>query len=77
MQLEERSGWLEMFSPPLFNKDGSKMLIISSHDQGNGAGGYRHITMIDRKPNSRAVPMTRGKFVVTEILSWDENKDLL
>lgn len=65
-----------MFTPPLFNRDGTKMLLILSHEQGN-AGGYRHVTMIERKPNSRLMPLSKGKFVVTEILSWDENKDLV
>lgn len=66
-----------MFTPPLFNKDGSKMLLILSHDQGSNAGGYRHVTMIERRANARLIPLTKGKFVVTEIVSWDETKDLM
>lgn len=66
-----------MFTAPLFNKEGSKMLLIMSQEQASNAGGYRHITMIERKPNGKVVALTKGKFVVTEILSWDESKDLM
>lgn len=75
--IEEKSGWLDMFTPPLFNKDGTKMLLIMSHDQGGNNGGYRHVTMIERRSNAKPIPLSKGKMVVTEILSWDESKDIM
>lgn len=66
-----------MFTPPMFSRDGKKMLIIMSHDQGGNHGGYRHVTLIERKPNAKLIPLTRGKFVVTEIVAWDEIRDIV
>lgn len=66
-----------MFTAPLFSKDGTKMLLIMSHDQGSNVGSFRHITMIDHKPNGQVSALTHGKFVVTEILTWDEEKQLM
>uniref|UniRef100_A0A1Y1KXZ8 Venom dipeptidyl peptidase 4 n=1 Tax=Photinus pyralis TaxID=7054 RepID=A0A1Y1KXZ8_PHOPY len=76
--LKQNNGWLELFTPPKFSKDGSKFLIIHSQDQGHGAGSYRHITIYPtNNANNPGKPLTSGLFVVTEILEWDEANDLV
>lgn len=76
-KIKEPKGWLELFTPPKYSKDGSKMIIILSQDQGNNTGGYRHIALLSRQRDSVVQPLTSGTFVVTEILAWDEEKDLV
>nr|XP_022918753.1 venom dipeptidyl peptidase 4 isoform X1 [Onthophagus taurus] len=71
--LEENKGWLDLYSPPTFSLDGSQLILILSQDQGNNAGGYRHIVKLNRQENSELEALTHGKFVVTEILKWKNN----
>lgn len=75
--LSESGGWLELFTPPKFSKDGSRFLLILSQDQGNSAGSYRHITITNREQDGATRALTKGKFVVTEILAWNENTNLV
>lgn len=66
-----------MFTPPKFSKDGSRFLLILSQDQGNSAGSYRHLTITNREEDGTTRALTRGKFVVTEILAWNEDSSLV
>ncbi|KAK5646663.1 hypothetical protein RI129_005127 [Pyrocoelia pectoralis] len=75
--MKQSNGWLELFTPPKFSKDGSKFLIIQSQDQENGAGAYRHLTIYSTSSNNPGKPLTSGLYVVTEILEWDEENDLV
>ncbi|KAL3280819.1 hypothetical protein HHI36_004050 [Cryptolaemus montrouzieri] len=75
--LAERAGWLELFTPMKFNKNGSQYILIFSQDQGGDAGGYRHIMLLNTTQNAKETPLTKGKFVVTEILDWNEEDDLV
>lgn len=75
--LQEPNGWLELFTAPKFSKDGSKMIMILSQDQGSNLGGYRHVVLIERKQKAEIESLTKGSFVVTEILAWDEKNDLV
>lgn len=68
-------GWLELFSAPIFNKNGSQFVIITSQQQ-DGAGGYHHITMISTTSNTSEA-ITSGKYVVQDILKWDAETNLI
>jgi hypothetical protein len=70
----ETSGWVDLFIPPLFSADGTKMVLILPHDQGPRDGAYRHVSVVHQ---SRNVALTSGKFTVTEILSWDRARNLM
>lgn len=74
---EEPKGWLELFVPLKFNKKGTEFIIIISQDQGGNAGGYRHIALFNLTKNAVAKPLTKGKFVVTEILDWNEVDNII
>lgn len=63
-------GWLEFFSAPIFNKNGSHFVLISSAD------GYRHVTMVATQANEIEA-ITSGKFVVQDILKWDPESNLI
>ncbi|XP_068083268.1 venom dipeptidyl peptidase 4 [Anabrus simplex] len=74
LDLQEKHGWLDLFVPPKFSSDGSKIILIYPHEQDGGVGAFRHVTMAVRKPSGvQFKPLTIGTFVVTEILAWDEN----
>ncbi|XP_055621786.1 venom dipeptidyl peptidase 4 isoform X2 [Toxorhynchites rutilus septentrionalis] len=73
--IKANGGWLELFSAPIFNKDGSQFVIISSQEQAE-AGGYHHITMISTTSKT-SVAITSGKYVVQDILKWDLETNLI
>lgn len=75
--MNETRGWLELLTPPMFSRDGEKMLLIMSHAQGNSLDSYRHITLFAKQANAIPQPLTSGKYVVTEILGWDERKEVV
>ncbi|EAT37053.1 AAEL010912-PA [Aedes aegypti] len=68
-------GWLELFSAPVFNKDGSQFVIIKSQDQG-AAGGFNHITVMSSQTTS-SMAFTSGKYVVQEILMWEPETNMI
>lgn len=68
---------MELFTAPIFSADGSKFLLILSQDQGNSLGSYRHLCLVNREASGTITALTKGTFVVTEILAWDENNDLM
>jgi hypothetical protein len=74
LSLQEPSGWVDLFTPPLFSPDGIKMVLILSHDQGPRNGAYRHVSVVQKGQN---VALTSGKFTVIEILSWDRARNLM
>ena len=74
--IRTKGGWLELFSEPIFNKEGSHFVVITSQEQGGEAGAYRHMTMFSVDKNE-TVPLTKGKFVVQEILKWDAETNLI
>ncbi|XP_062563620.1 venom dipeptidyl peptidase 4 isoform X2 [Armigeres subalbatus] len=74
-EIRANGGWLELFSAPVFNKDGSQFVIIKSQDQAD-AGGYNHITMMSTETTS-SMAFTSGKYVVQEILMWEPENNLI
>ncbi|XP_053689574.1 venom dipeptidyl peptidase 4 isoform X2 [Sabethes cyaneus] len=70
-EIQADQGWLELFSAPIFNKDGSHFILISSVD------GYRHVTMMPTEAKGSSEPITSGKFVVQDILKWDAESNLI
>ncbi|KAJ3655173.1 hypothetical protein Zmor_014310 [Zophobas morio] len=77
IDLHEQAGWLELFTAPIFSKDGSAMALILPVDQQNGLGAYRHVAMLSRTSNAPIEPLTKGAFVVTELLGWNHNHNTI
>ncbi|KAJ9586412.1 hypothetical protein L9F63_019941, partial [Diploptera punctata] len=71
--ISEDNGWVDLFTPPLFSQDGSRMLLIHPHDQGN-RDPYRHITMVQR---NRVTAITSGRYTVTDIVAWDRRRNFI
>lgn len=61
-------------TPPIANKDGTKVAIIASQPQ-EGGDSFKHVTLISTVNTDSFEVLTKGKFVVTEILKWDTNTD--
>lgn len=74
-EIRSNGGWLELFSAPVFNKDGSQFVIIKSQDQAD-AGGFNHVTMMSTETTS-SMALTSGKYVVQEILMWEPESNLI
>ncbi|XP_058466895.1 venom dipeptidyl peptidase 4 isoform X2 [Malaya genurostris] len=69
-EFKSDGGWLELFSSPIFNKDGSQFALISSSEQN------RHVMLISTASNGSEA-ITKGKFVVQDILKWDSESNLI
>ncbi|PSN53226.1 hypothetical protein C0J52_07992, partial [Blattella germanica] len=69
--ISEANGWVDLFNPPLFSQDGSRMLLIHPHEEGE-SGPYRHVTMIQE---GKIIAITSGKFTVTDIVAWDRQNE--
>lgn len=70
LTLESTTGWIEFFTAPFFNKDGSEMIFIGSQDD------YRHVKVLNLNTNALSA-RTSGKFVVTEILKYNKENDVI
>lgn len=70
LQDTESKGWVDQFVPPQVSSDGNRMLIISPQEQGS-AGRFRHLTLVTRGAKATTA-LTKGQFVVTSIVAWDE-----
>lgn len=71
-------GWVEQFEPPVFSDDGDSFLTILPERQHDDSY-WRHAVAITNvssgKPRRDA--LTSGRFVVTEIVSWDQKNSYL
>lgn len=74
----ESHGWVEQFEPPMFSDDGDTFLTILPKRQHDGSY-WRHAVAITNVSSStpRKTALTSGRFVVTEIVSWDQKKSYL
>ncbi|KAG5672060.1 hypothetical protein PVAND_002219 [Polypedilum vanderplanki] len=70
LTLDKSDGWIEFYTEPFFNKAGNNMIFIDSNN------GYRHIQVLDLN-TKRVVSRTSGKFVVTEILKYNKEHDVI
>ncbi|XP_044003397.1 venom dipeptidyl peptidase 4-like [Aphidius gifuensis] len=75
----EKEGWLSPGSPPKYNKDASKFLMILPQKQFDNDYWYHlAIVSINTTNNYPAIRyLTSGTFVVTKIVGWDEKKSLV
>lgn len=70
LTLKPDEGWIEFFTPPLFNNDGTEMIFIGS------TNGYRHIKVLNL--NTKAVSnRTSGSYIVTEILKFNKDNNVI
>ncbi|XP_070507717.1 dipeptidyl peptidase 4 isoform X2 [Chironomus tepperi] len=70
LTLDTDEGWIEFFTPPVFNGDGTEMIFIGSTE------GYRHIKVLNL--NTKAVSnRTSGKYIVTEIVKFNKNNNVI
>lgn len=78
LSYRERNGWVEQFEAPMFSKDGTSFLLILPQKQ-KDRGNWRHIVLVTNATggNSTTTALTSGHFVVTEIVSWDQEDSYL
>lgn len=78
LSYSEEKGWVEQFEAPMFNENGTSFLLILPQKQKNGSN-WRHIALVTNatsdKPTTTA--LTSGYFIVTEIVSWDQEDSYL
>lgn len=75
----EDKGWVDFFVPPMFSSDGSKMALILPQNQG-AEGDFRHAVLAEKRGTASEYivrPLTKGKYTVTDILFYDDVKNLV
>ncbi|KAL7019319.1 hypothetical protein ACKWTF_011082 [Chironomus riparius] len=70
LTLDTTEGWIEFFTAPLFNGDGTEMIFIGSTD------GYRHIKVLNLN-NGTVSNRTSGKYIITEILKFNKDNNVI
>lgn len=74
-QSEDNHGWIEIQAPPLYSDyDNTFIQILPSVQDTNIT--YPHIALVDTDKNTTTF-VTSGLFVVREILSWDEDEQVI
>ncbi|KMQ91035.1 venom dipeptidyl peptidase 4-like protein, partial [Lasius niger] len=78
LSYSEKNGWVEQFEAPMFSKDGTSFLLILPQKQKDGSN-WRHIALVTNATSDdpTTTALTSGYFVVTEILSWDQENSYL
>lgn len=74
--IKSTTGWVELTTPPIPNKDGTKVALIMSQSQ-DGGDSFKHLTLMSTTTTDSFEALTKGKFVVTEILKWDKINDMI
>lgn len=69
-KLDVTGGWVEFYTAPFYNKDGSEMIFINSES------GYHHVVSVNINKAER-VARTSGKFVVDQILGVSKANNLI
>ena len=70
--------WL-VLDAPVFDKSGTRMAFILNTVQSDGVK-YPHVNLMDLSQTTPAptpVPLTAGKFTVSEIATWDNDEDMM
>uniref|UniRef100_A0A0A1WUN0 Venom dipeptidyl peptidase 4 n=1 Tax=Zeugodacus cucurbitae TaxID=28588 RepID=A0A0A1WUN0_ZEUCU len=75
--IESKTGWVNLFTPPFKNRDGSRIALVLPQQQDDHTN-YRQICTLSTKSSGGAVEvLTKGKFVVESILHWDAASDVI
>uniref|UniRef100_A0A1I8Q502 Venom dipeptidyl peptidase 4 n=1 Tax=Stomoxys calcitrans TaxID=35570 RepID=A0A1I8Q502_STOCA len=76
--LNSKTGWVDIFSAPFKNRDGSRIALILPQAQDGDSGEYRHLCLLSTSTTrSQPEAITKGKYVVTSILHWDTGSDVI
>ena len=74
---KQENGWIEIKPPPVYSGSSKSVFIqILPSVQENGLT-YPHIARVNTSVGEETMFLTKGLMVVTEILSWDEETDLV
>ncbi|XP_011151258.2 venom dipeptidyl peptidase 4 isoform X3 [Harpegnathos saltator] len=78
LSYSEKSGWVEQFEAPVFSDDGTSFILILPQKQKDGSD-WRHVVLVTNatSDNPTATALTSGYFVVTEIVTWDQEDSYL
>lgn len=80
-EVKSETGWLDMFDPPVFSRDGSRyFLILPAKEDEENDEFYKHISMITIKPNEKLddrTLLTNGLWEVTKIEGYDDDTETL
>lgn len=68
--LDSNEGWIDFFTEPFFDKDGTSMAYIGS------SNGYRHLLSLDLTTFA-LTPRTSGNYIVSDIFSLNKKQNII
>lgn len=71
LDLPSKTGWIDFFKAPTFNKNGSQFIYIAPQFQPQVNDSYQHLTLVSVDSGEQTA-ITSGEFNVLEILHWNE-----
>lgn len=76
MNAQSKTGWIDFFTAPRFNANGTKFVYVRPQEQAASNDSYQHLTLVDMKTGKQTA-LTSGEFAVYNSLYWDEKNDRL
>ncbi|XP_066155922.1 venom dipeptidyl peptidase 4-like isoform X1 [Euwallacea fornicatus] len=73
--ISESPGWVELFVPPKVSQTGAQLSLLLSKDEGDSS--YRHLAVLNVQAGATEEFLTGGTHVVTEILGWNHQNNLI
>lgn len=72
LNLTSKTGWIEFFKAPTFNKNGSHFIYLAPQPQKGTNDSYHHLTLVSVDTGEQTA-ITSGEFAVLEMLHWNED----
>lgn len=74
--MNSKTGWVDFFKSPTFNKNGSHFIYIAPQFQPEVNDSYAHLTLVSVETGKQTA-LTSGEFVVLELLHWNDETDTI
>lgn len=72
MNVKSKTGWIEFFKAPTFNKNGSHFIYLAPQPQNGTDDSYHHLTLVSMD-DGKQTALTSGEYAVLEVLHWNED----
>lgn len=67
-----KSGWVDFFKSPTFNRNGSHFVYIAPQLQTKVNDSYPHLTLVS-VDTGKQTAITSGEYAVLEVLHWNDD----
>lgn len=72
LNLTSKTGWIDFFKAPNFNKNGSQFIYLGPQPQKGTNDSYQHLTLVSIDTGKQTA-LTSGQYAVLEVLHWNDD----